>query len=212
MKKKRDWFKLILYWTVGQIFRLLFRVRAEGLENVPESGALLCPNHADDLDPVLVGMCLPASYRLNVMAKSELFHNPLVGWFLGKLGAFPVNRDGTDVQAVKTAIKILRGGGNLLIFSEGTTVRNGVGYHDGLPAHAHSGAAMIAVRTGATLIPVFLGGKKRLFHPTRIIFGKPYAPTYSGRHGTSEELQKIADDVLKEAYLLGGQAVGGLPL
>ena len=91
-------------------------------------------------------------------------------------------------------------------------VRNGIGYIDGLPAHAKAGVAVIGVRTGATLIPVFMDGEKRLFHKTRIIIGKPYTPQYSGRRGTSEEMQKIADDILKEAYALGGQAVGGAPL
>ena len=44
------------------------------------------------------------------------------------------------------------------------------------------------------------------------IFGKPYQPVYTGRHGTAEEMQKIADDILEAAYALGGQAVGGAPL
>ena len=91
-------------------------------------------------------------------------------------------------------------------------VRNGVGYKDGLPAHAKSGVAMIGVRTGAKLVPVFMDGEKKLFHRTRIIFGDPYEPVYTGRHGTSEEMQKIADDILAQAYALGGQAVGGMPL
>ena len=70
---------------------------------------------------------------------------------------------------------------------------------------------MIGVRTGATLIPVFVDGEKKLFHRTRIIFGDPYVPQYTGRRGTSEEMQKIADDLLEAAYALGGQAVGGKP-
>ena len=52
----------------------------------------------------------------------------------------------------------------------------------------------------------------RMFRKTTIIFGEPYVPQITGRRGTSEELQKVADDVLREAYALGGQAVGGAPL
>ena len=59
---------------------------------------------------------------------------------------------------------------------------------------------------------VFVDGEKKLFHRTRIIFGDPYQPVYTGRRGTSEEMQKIADDILANAYALGGQAVGGKPL
>ena len=199
-------------WVIGQLLRLLFRVEVKGRENLPKHGALLCPNHASDIDPVLIGLCLPIDYHLHFMAKNELFQNRLLGWFLRALGAFPVNREATDIQAVKTALKVIREGENLLIFPEGTTIHGGIGFHDGLPAHAHSGIAMIGVRSGAVLIPVFVGGEKKLFRKTTIIFGKPYVPQIVGRRGTSEELQKIADDVLREAYALGGQAVGGAPL
>ena len=71
---------------------------------------------------------------------------------------------------------------------------------------------MIGVRTGAVLVPVFVDGEKRLFHRTRIIFGEPFQPHYTGRRGTSEEMQQIADGILEAAYALGGQAVGGAPL
>ena len=196
-------------WVLVQILRPLFRIEVEGVENLPKHGVLLCPNHASNLDPIFIALCLPVDYHLHFMAKEELFRNPLLAWLIRSLGAFPVNRDGTDVRAVKTAMQAIHNGDNLMIFPEGTTVRNGVGTHDGLPAHAHSGIAMIGVRAGATLVPVFADGKKRLFHKTRIIFGKPYVPQISGRKGTSEELQKIADDILREAYALGGQSVGG---
>lgn len=201
-----------VYYTVGMILKWVFRVEAVGAEKLPRSGALLCPNHASDIDPVLILMCLPADYRLHIMAKKELFEKPLYNWFFRKVGAFPVNRSAIDVKAVKTAMQVIEQGDNLLVFLEGTTIHNGIGTVDGLPAHAHSGIAMIGVRTGATLIPVFADGEKKPFRKTRIIFGEPYEPVYTGRRGTSEELQKIADDVLERAYALGGQAVGGKPL
>ena len=149
-----------IIWVLAQILRLLYRIEVKGLENLPRNGVLLCPNHASDLDPVLIGICLPINYRLHFMAKEELFQNRLFGRILRALGAFPVNREGADIQAVKTAMKVIHEGENLLIFPEGTTIHDGVGYHDGLPAHAHSGIAMIGVRSGATLVPVFADGKK----------------------------------------------------
>ena len=104
-------------------------------------------------------------------------------------------------------------GDNLLIFPEGTVIRNGIGKADGLPAHANSGAAVIGVRTGAVLVPVFLDGEKALFHRTRIIIGQPYHARYTpAATGTAEEMQTIADDILRAAYALGGQQVGGAPL
>lgn len=196
-------------WTLGQLLRWLYRIEVSGLERVPKHGALLCPNHASDWDPVLIGLCLPIDYHLRIMGKAELFRKPLFAWFLRKVGAFPVERDGADIRALKIAMKTIRDGENLLIFPEGTTIHNGIGYHDGLPAHAHSGIASIGVRTGAALVPVFCDGEKKLFHKTRIIFGEPIVPTVAGRRATSEELQGIADEVLRAAYALGGQSVGG---
>ena len=152
------------------------------------------------------------NYRLHIMAKVDLFKNPILAWILRRLGAFPVSRGSSDIQSVKTAMQAIKSGDNLLIFPEGTTIHNGIGYVDGLPAHAKAGVAVIGVRTGATLVPVFVDGPKKPFRRTRIIFGEPYTPVYTGRHGTSEEMQKIADDILTAAYALGGQAVGGKPL
>lgn len=196
-------------WVVARVLKPIFRIEVKGLENVPKSGALLCPNHASDWDPVLIAMSLPIDYKLHFMAKAELFEKPLFAWFIRTLGAFPVQRGAHDIQAVKTSMQVIRKGENLLIFPEGTTIRNGVGFHDGLPPRAHTGIAMIGVRTGATLIPVFCDGEKKAFHKTRIYFGEPYTPEVSGRHGTPEEYQAIADEMLRRAYALGRQKVGG---
>lgn len=205
-------FFVFVYYVLGFLTRILYPTTVEGLEKLPKNGVLLCPNHSSNWDPVLLGTRLPVNYRLHAMAKEELFQNPILGWIIRKLGAFPVSRGSNDISTVRTAIQVIRDGDNLLIFPEGTVVRDGVGYIDGLPAHAKAGVAMIGVRTGATLVPVFMDGKKRLFHRSRIIFGDPYEPHYTGRRGTSEEMQKIADDILEAAYALGGQAVGGKPL
>ena len=165
----------ILYYTLGVLLRLLYRVEAVGLENVPRSGVLLYPNHSDALDPVLIGLCLPVRFdlRLHTMAKDSLFGNRLFAAFIRSLGAFPIRRGEADMQAVKTAMQALRAGDNLLIFPEGTRVRGGVSVHEGIPVRAHSGAAMIGIRTGAVMIPVYSGGEKKLFRKTRIVFGKP---------------------------------------
>lgn len=201
------------YHILGVIVRIWHPTTVEGLENLPEGGrTLLCANHASDWDPVLLALALPVNYRMHTMAKEELFQNPLLGWLIRKAGGFPVSRGANDIKSVRTAIQVLKDGDNLLIFPEGTVIYDGIGYVDGLPAHAHSGIAMIGVRTGAAMVPVFLDGAKKPFQKTRIIFGKPYQPVYSGRHGTAEEMQKIADEILEEAYALGGQAVGGKPL
>ena len=66
---------------------------------------------------MLIGICLPINYRLHFMAKEELFQNRLFGHILRALGAFPVNREGADIQAVKTAMKVIHEGARICSFS-----------------------------------------------------------------------------------------------
>ena len=205
-------FFTVVYYLGRTLLSVLFPATVEGLDRLPRNGVLLCPNHSSNWDPILIALRLPVNYRPHIMAKVDLFKNPILAWILRRLGAFPVSRGSSDIQSVKTAMQAIRSGDNLLIFPEGTTIHNGIGYVDGLPAHAKGGVAVIGVRTGATLVPVFVDGPKKPFHRTRIIFGEPYTPVYTGHHGTSEEMQKIADDILAAADALGGQAVGGKPL
>ena len=192
--------------VIGPLIRIVMPTMVKGVENLPKSGAMLCPNHSSNWDPVLVFISLPGDYNLRTMAKHTLFNVPVLGWIIEKLGGFPVDRGSMDIQAVKTAMQAVKDGGNLMIFPEGQRVSA-----EG-EVEAKGGVAVIGVRTGATMIPVFVDGEKKPFHRTRIIFGDPYEPVYTGRHGTSEEMQKIADDLLAQAYALGGQAVGGMSL
>ena len=99
-----------IIWLIGKILLLLYRVDVKGLEHLPKSGALLCPNHASNIDPVLIGLCLPLDYHLHFMAKAELFEKPALAWLIRTLGAFPVQRDGRDIQSVKTTMKVLNKG------------------------------------------------------------------------------------------------------
>ena len=200
-KKPLNSFFVVIYYLVTLVAGILHPVTVIGRENLPEHGALLCPNHNSNWDPVLVAIKTPVNYRLHIMAKKELFCNKVFDWVLRKLGAFPVDRGEGDIEAVKNAMKAIKSGDNLLMFPEGTRVE-----HEGdLPAKG--GVALIGIRTGAIFVPVFVEGNKRLFHRTRIIFGTPYRPDHAGRHATPDEVQQIADEVLRRAYALGRETV-----
>lgn len=198
--KPFGWVFHFIYYFVGAITAFLHPVTIEGMEHIPAHGAMLCPNHASNWDPVIIALRLPIDYHLNIMAKEQLFKIPLLKGLLPLVGAFPVSRGNSDISAVKNAIRAIRSQENLLIFPEGTRVDT-----EGAEP-AKGGIAVIAIRTGATLVPVFVDGKKRIFHKTRLIFGEPYTPTFTGRHGTAEEVQEIADTVLRKAYDLGRAA------
>ena len=193
-----NWFYCVSCTAFYPVFQLLWPFRAHGVENLPEDRPfILCPNHSNAVDPFLICLSMPRSVPIRIMAKKELMDKPVLGRFLGALGAFGVDRGHSDIAALKTAIKALKDGENLLIFPEGTRVkRQG-------EAAAKGGVAMIALRTGAVLVPVYAGKRNKLLRKTHIVFGEPYEPKTATRHGTAEEYQAFADEVLRRAYALG---------
>ena len=169
-----------------------------GLENLPDEPVVLCPNHSSWWDPILVISALRRDFPLRVMAKKQLFHIPVLKTFLRKLGVFPVDRGNSDIGALKNSIQGLKEGWSLMLFPEGTRVRKGKNIT------IKGGAAMIAIRSGVRMVPVYIGTGKRPFRKIPIIFGKPYSPVYSGRRGTAEEYQANAEEIMRQVYELGG--------
>ena len=169
-----------------------------GMENLPDEPVVLCPNHSSWWDPILVISVLRRDYPLRVMAKKQLFGIPVLKTFLRKLGVFPVDRGNSDIGALKNSIQGLKEGWSLMLFPEGTRVKKG------RKVTIKAGAAMIAIRSGVRMVPVYIGTTKRLFHKIPIIFGKPYTPVYTGRRGTAEEYQTNAEEIMRQAYELGG--------
>lgn len=188
----------VLHFICYPFFWLLFPFTARGLENVPtDRPVVLCANHSHAVDPFLICLCLPRSVPVRIMGKKELFEKPLLGPLLTALGGFPVDRGNSDLASVKTAIRTVRDGAHLLVFPEGTRVN-----HEG-EVQAKGGVVMIAMRTGAPLLPVYVGKHNKLFHMTHIVFGEPYEPKTETRHGTAEEYQHYADEIMRRAYDLG---------
>ena len=130
------------------------------------------------------------------MAKDQLFHSPVVGWFLRSAGVFPVKRGGNDLTAMKTAIRSLNEGGRLLVFPEGTRVEEEGG------GVAKGGVAVMATRTGTPMVPVYCGPKQKFLHRTTIVFGEPYSPVIAGRRATAEESRQAAEEILRRIYAL----------
>ena len=182
---------------VWPLLLLLYPIVVEGLEHLPKEPVVLCANHSHWVDPVLVAFALPKGYLMRIMAKKQLFEKPLVAKVLKKVGAFPVDRGHSDIGAVKTSIRALKDGESLLIFPEGTRVE------EPGAADPKGGAAMIAIRSGVQMLPVYIGTGKKPFHKVRVIFGEAYAPQYESRKGTAEEYQTNAEEVMRRVYALG---------
>lgn len=191
-------FYRVFHFIFYPILWLLFPFTIHGRENVPKDRpVVLCANHAHGIDPFLICLALPRRVPVRIMAKKELMSVPFIGWLIRNLGAFGVDRGHSDLSAVKTAIQTIRDGAHLLVFPEGTRVE-----HEG-DVQPKGGVVMIAMRTGAPLLPVYAGKKRKLFHMTHIVFGEPYEARTATRHGTAEEYQEYADEIVRRAYALG---------
>ena len=157
------------------LMRLLFRVEGRGTEHVPAGGpVLIVANHSSVLDPPLVGGMCPR--QLTFLAKAELFRIPGFGGLIRRLGARPLRREGADPSALRTARRVLAEGKALLVFPEGTRGE------EGRLREPKPGAALLAVQSGATVVPVYVSGSgrawprgRRLPRPAKVVvtFGAP---------------------------------------
>ena len=149
-----------------------YRLRARGQEHLPEGGFVLAANHTSNFDPWALGIPLLPQRQLRFMAKSELF-NPLLAPILRAGGAFKVRRGEGDVEAVRTAVDLVKDGEIVVMFPEGT--RREKGLRKKHAARAHTGAARIALGAGAPLVPAAIKGTDRLARlgPLRVVFGEP---------------------------------------
>lgn len=142
-------------WLVLLLFGLPYRLTVRGAEHLPAQGpVLVAVSHKSDVDPLFVGAGLRRQVRF--MAKIELFRVPLLGTLVRALGAFPVDRGAGDRAALETSLTLLAAGEPLLMFPEGHRFKDDE-IHPFL-----AGVGMLAVRSGAPVIPVALKGTNRI--------------------------------------------------
>jgi len=131
--------------------RLYFGLEVHGTENVPRTGpVLLVANHTSVLDPPIIGALLHR--EISFLAKAELFRIPLFGGLIRRLNAQPVRREGADASALRGVLRVLAENRVLLTFPEGTR-------GDGTVLRPpKAGAGMLAVLSGAPVVPVYVSG------------------------------------------------------
>jgi 1-acyl-sn-glycerol-3-phosphate acyltransferase len=211
-------------WALGGIraalrgaYRLLGRLRVEGAENVPRAGpVILAPNHVSAADWPAVGVAAPRT--LWFMAKEELFAIPVLGPLIRICRAFPVRRDSADRAAFRLTEALLARGEAVVIFPEGRVSE------DARLQPLKQGLALLALRTGATVVPVGLLGTERLLpygkeiprpvrEPVVVRFGPPI-PLEDLRDGRRAAPSRGALDAATERLaaairaLLEKQAIG----
>ena len=152
----------------------LFRLETHGLERLPEGGFVLAANHESNFDPWPLGMPLLPRRWLRFMAKSELYWWPLT-LALDGAGAFKVRRGTGDLDAIETAVELVRVGEVVVMFPEGTRRKKGL--RKKRQSRAHTGAARIAQLAGAPLVPAAIEGTDRLSRlKLKVAYGEPFEP------------------------------------
>jgi glycerol-3-phosphate dehydrogenase (NAD(P)+) len=154
----------LVYWPARFLIKaavlVYFRLRRLGREHIPDGGVILASNHRSFLDPFVIGCCV--GRPVFFVAKRELFRNPLVGWFLNCMGAFPVRRGESDEESVATALELLARGEAVVVFPEGTRIPSG---SLGRPRR---GVGRLALQSGAPVVPVAVAGSERAREGWRI--------------------------------------------
>ena len=206
----------ILRVLVRGLNGILFRTSVEGADQVPTTGpVIIAPVHRSFIDFFVASQVTPR--KLHYMAKDTLWKQGLLARILPAVGAFPVHRESADREALRRAQQVLDAGEVLILFPEGERRTGPV--IEGL----HEGVAFLAARTGATVVPVGIGGSasvmpkgKRLPRPRHIhlIVGRPIAPparTGSGRiprstiHKLTEELTASLQDLYDRSVGVTGR-------
>jgi 1-acyl-sn-glycerol-3-phosphate acyltransferase len=209
--REPDWVYTLIRILTYAYCRLVFRLHAEGTENVPAGApTILAPTHFSAMDHWFVGLLLPR--RVRFMAKSQLFRGRALEFILPRAGAFPVRRGQRDDEAIVSALTILRRGGVLVIYPEGGRSRSGQIGHSARP-----GIGRLALESGAPVVPVAIHGSERArnwrrlqFPAVTVRYGRPmrFGPRGSP---SRERQQEVADEVFDEVRALYARLAAGTP-
>lgn len=208
MRGKLSWATFVpsFYWGATYLLRgilwLVGRWTVTGRGNIPSSGPLLVvSNHLNNADPPILSAGL-AQRRVRYMAKIELFKYPF-GVVPRLYGAFPVRRFEADLAAMLNAERILKRGGVLGMFPEGTRSRTG------FLGKPHPGTALIALRAGATVLPCSITGTEQLGNPFNVLrkpkitvrIGQPI-PLEAIRRPSEEQVNELTERIFSEITAL----------
>jgi 1-acyl-sn-glycerol-3-phosphate acyltransferase len=207
-----------LFLVIGRILIFLItRRRISGQEHTPTSGALLIvSNHLGNLDPIITGTKLPR--RLYILAKVELFSWPVIGWLARLADVIPIRRGQSDRDALRRVLEHLQAGHAVLLYPEGTYPKGNTPI--GL-IRAQPGAAMFALRSGATILPIGISGSEYVWTrrglpwnllrrwPVEVTVGEPYRPTVPPGVSQKQALALVGEEMMRRIAALLPEAYCG---
>ena len=159
-----------IYKIFSSFVRRIYRIEVVGAENLPAGGAVVAANHTSFSDPIVLSAAA-GGRQVRYMAKKELFHTPLAP-LIRALGAYPVDRGGSDITSIRRTISFVEEGELVGIFPQGHRFP-GV---DPRTTPIKSGVGMIVSRTRAAVVPVCIrnkGRRTRMFRRNTVVIGKP---------------------------------------
>lgn len=190
----------ITCFFLRMLFRLLFKYKLYGLENIPQSGSfILTSNHVSFLDPIAVGAFVPR--KLNYMAKKELFKNKYFGWYMRKVRTIPVDKETLAYGGMKEIIRRIRKGGPIVIFPEGTR-SDGDSFLE-----PETGVAYLALKFNLSVVPAYVKGTENALpknahfirlRPVRVYYGKPKRYQMPAEGNRDEVYKEISHKIMEE--------------
>ncbi len=182
----------ICWFIAYPVFGLLFPCKYYGKKNIPNEPVIVCANHSNFVDPILVAFAFGHGRQLFFMAKAELFRIPVLSGILRMLGAFPVSRGESDINSIRTSIKHLKSGHQIMMFPEGTRV----GIADSVAAK--NGAVRIATKMNVKILPVYITAGKKVFRRSKLVIGEPYAPQMP----EDKDFKHVSNELMSKIYAL----------
>jgi 1-acyl-sn-glycerol-3-phosphate acyltransferase len=181
------WWRLGLL-TVAPLYRLLFRMRFDGLDRIPPFGAaILAPNHVSVLDPIVVALATSARARtIRFLAAAEFFAHPVWGWGLRRTRQIPLKRKIRDLGALQQLQDVLKGGGLAGIFPEGRVGRGE------LPLRGRSGLVRAALAAGVPIVPVGLWGTQTRWPRGGLVLSRPLRVPVAASFGNAMQVPEDA--------------------
>lgn len=181
-----------LYDLLLPIVKAFYPMRCKGLENIPEGPAVVCANHSNYIDPLLVAAVFGKENYMHFMAKLELRRVPIIGAVLKKCGICFVDRGKSDIDAIRSMMRYLKNGDKVFMFPEGTRAE-----HDN-EVEAKTGAVRIASKMKVPILPVYIPRGKKVFGRVELLIGEPYKVEAR----THEEYEREADGIMERIYEL----------
>lgn len=178
---------------VSVLVKLIYRVKINGIENLKDDQPIIISaNHIHIFDPVILATL--TKRQIFFLSKKELFEKKLFAKFFGKLGVIPIDRDNTDIKAIKSCFRVIRAGNILGIFPEGTRVKT-VDINN-----MKKGVALIALKNKVNILPIHIEGTYRIFSKITVDIYPMIEINNFENMEDSEAIDKLTEELFNQIY------------